>query len=352
MSSDNRDQTDEVAALLAQGDVAAAERLRELSNSPHRPVAKEARRALFRLKQAGVEPPAAQPAAPARIEPGAVTAHRAYMTNVGGNGRRLLLFVRNDPHGGSPFLITALVGDEEGLVDIAGGKKPRREVEERIEQLRRRENHVTAEVPVDYARHVLQEAVRQSGELRRPLPQGYSRWTAYIGESETTYDSPLVFDYIDVEQLKNDLSISRKPEDLFQKKPFEGWILDPQEVEPWEVNFFETQQTRLALDQAQLAQRGDRVIDEATDALMAGGKVALWRGRLTETALVLALADRMEDAKQALYQTLSMQDDLIPHDVPFARALVHRAIFVVIALKAREEEEQEEQASSGLIERV
>jgi hypothetical protein len=157
---------------------------------------------------------------------------------------------------------------------------------------------------------------------------------------------------LDAEAVRANLGISHNPDSLFENQPFVGWMLELREVDPWEEKFFESQQSRLVLDKTQVAERGERIIDEATDALMPPDRIADYRSRLEETAYVLHLLGREDQAKETFYHALGLRDDLTPHAQPFARALVKRSIFVVIALKAEQEPEEQAAEDTGIIERV
>jgi len=341
----------EVAELLTQRSVEAAERLQEIAEGSDRTVAKAARRALYTLKLAGIEPPEREVTATLSVIPAPTVAHRALMSNVGGTGSRMLLFLRDDPYGGSPLLLSFLVNDEQGLVDLAGRKMPRRELDEFLEEWRAREGSLLIEVPVDYARHALQTAVRQNVRSREPIPEGYSEWFQYVGPPENDYPRPLIYDYLDAETVRKDLSISHDPDHLFEYPLFQGWFLDIEEIGPWADRFAESQQSRLILDRIHLARRGDQVLEEAADALLGGSGVASYRRRLEENALVLHLAGKTEAAREALYHALTLEGDRPPHTYPFALALVRRSVNVLLAMEAKEEEKRERE-SPGLIERI
>lgn len=341
----------EVAALLEQGSMEAAVRLREIAEGEDRAAGKAARRALYVLKQAGIEPPARGMAVASPLVAPVSLAQRALMTNVGGTGSRMLFFLRDDPYGGSPFVISFLVNDEQGVVDLFGRKMPRRELDEFLDHWRSKEGNVLADVPVDYARHALQAAVQRNTQARHPIPEGYSEWARYVGSPERDYPRSLVYDYLDAETVRTDLSISHDPNRLLESPFFQGWLLDMEDVGPWADRFAESQKSRLILDKLQLTRRGDRVIEEAADALLGGGGVANYRQRLEESALVLHLAEPTEAAKEALYQALTLEGDRPPHTYPFALALVRRSIGVLLAMEAEKEEERERK-SPGLIERI
>ncbi len=340
---------DNIASLLERKDSAAAAELAGIAQSSDRAQAKAAKRALFLLSQSGIQLPDPRPET-RNPRPEMRMADRALMSNDGGTGSRMLWFMREDAYGGSPTVITILVNDKEGVVDLAQKKTPRRELDERIKDLKQRENTVIAEVPVDYARHALHVAERRNQENRTPLPQGYGDAFRYIGPPENEYTSPPVYDAFNADSVRNDESIPRAPEKLFEQPWFEGWLLDFEAVEPWEAKYFEAVSSRVLIDEAQRARRGDTVIDEAADSLLNAESISRYRRRLEDTAYVLHLAGHTEEARQALFHALLCDESAKPRTIPFLRTLVHRSIYLVIAYKAQLEEQAEQQRKqSGII---
>ena len=350
-SSPSCETAESVARLLEQGDSAAAAELALLADSADKALSKSARRALYTLSQRGIHPPVS-PSAPAVSARKQLPASRALMSNDGGTGSRMLWFIREDAHGGSPTLMTFLVNDREGVKDLAQRKIPRRELDQRIADLKARENAVIADVSLDYARHVLAESAALNSASRIPLPQGFAEALRYIGKPEQAYPESPVYERLNAGEVRSDPSIPRGPEKLFEQPWCEGWLLDFESVEPWESKYFEAVSSRVLIDESQRAKRGDAIIDEAADALLDADSAARYKRRLEDTALVLHLAGCTEEARQTLYHALTLADFKTPHENPFLRTLVHRSIFLVIAYKAQLEEQAEQaRKQSGIIHR-
>ncbi len=334
----------EVEQLIAQRNEDGAVRLLELSANKDKAVAKAARRGLYLLKQAGIEPPASQAAAP-RAEPADTKpqiAREALITSPDGNGSQMLLFVQEGSFGASPWLITFLVNYATGLRDLGASKLSRREINESFEEMRSKPGRILVEAPIDYARWLLQEAVERNRHESIPIPQGYSEDLKRVGMSEKKFEEPLIYDYLDAEAVKADQSFSHEPDKLFESELFKSWLINLRVIAPWMDKFVEAHQTTIALDEAQLKVRGEKVIDEAADSLLQGSGAATYRRLLEEAALALYLGGQEELARQAFYHALSLVKGQEPHALPFLRVLTSRSIYVLIALYAREQQEMEE----------
>lgn len=343
---------EEIQKLLKQRSVEAASRLQEIAQGKDPALARAARRALLALKQGGIEPPVRQ-TTPALGAPRLSGSVRARMSSVGEAGSRMLIFVREDLYGGSPTSVHFLINEERGVLDVFGAKMPLRELEEKISKLRDAEDSLLVEVPVDYARQLLQEAAKRNAETRTLLPEGYGRWVSLVGPAERVYDRPLVYDYLDADQVRTDPSIPHDPDRLFELPVLRAWFLDAEETLPWVEKFIDSQQTRLILDKLMLARRGDKVIEEATDALLATPRLGLYKRRLEESALIFHLAGQSDAAKQALYHAVTLNNGQQPHQCPFAVALTRRTIGALIAVMAKEmEQEQRAQEEGSRVERI
>jgi hypothetical protein len=330
-----------VNELLQQKSPEAAAHLRNLAEAPDKAVSKAARRALYVLKQSGIEPPPAaltpqeEPQAPASN-----FAHQAYLTNVAGNGNQMLLFVQDDPYGGWPRLITFLINYGTGLVALGSNKVSRKDLDSALEGLRTKEAGLLGEAPVDYGRYLLNEAVARTRACHGTTPKGFLDLMERVGEPQKEFVQPLIYDYYSLDSLLNDPAVPHDPEGLFESVNFRAWLLEVQDVLPWEEKFWESVQTALALDHNQRTKLGDKVVDEAADALLGGAKFTDMRRRLEEQALVLHLAGHPEEARRTLYHAVSMNEAQPPHENPFARILTLRSIHLVLALKAEAEEPQ------------
>src|SRR5579862_2749675 len=101
-------------ALVPSGD--SAELLQRLEReAPDKVVRKAAKRALYRLEQRGIHPPASPPSAP---RPAALApAIEGYVSAVDGRGDQLVWLVKSQP-GGVAHLF-AVLNDPEGLREVA-----------------------------------------------------------------------------------------------------------------------------------------------------------------------------------------------------------------------------------------
>jgi hypothetical protein len=342
-----------IVQLLARRDQDAATALQQMTLDEDRAIAKAARRALYLLKQEGIEPPPL-PIQGAGLLAAArpVVTVRAFMTSLSGGGDYSLLFMREDSIAGSPMLISYHLSDRLGVQDLVGKKVPRDSAEEILSSWRSEErNWLFAEVPVDYARFLVAESAALNRASRKLLPEGFYHLTELVGAPERNYSEPPIYSLIDAEQVKSDYSISHNPERFLEERPMRSWFVELSAILPWKTKYQQAQQTRLVLSPAQQAQMGARVLDEATDALFPAETIQLLQRRLEMNALVFYHAGSQTLARQALYHALSLRTERAAHTQPFLAALTRRTIAQLIALEEQQTAGRQ-RGSPDIIERL
>jgi hypothetical protein len=329
-------ETEQIAALLAEATPDAATRLRALAETTaDKETRKAARRALYRLQQAGILP--ADRAAPAqtpesRAEKADET--RAYASAFDGAGNCLLFFVLSDPDGGSPSFVQLLMNDGEGVTSFNGQRTPRREVEARIAQyeLQLEQGLALAEVEADYGRWLLAEGRAISRRLRRETPPGLLDWLPRIGEPRGECAVTPVPNYFDADAIRADTSIDRSAASLFALPWFDAWFFAVEEVLPWVQAWEQTGSSAIVLPDNVKQERRERILTEAITALMTPEMQANYVRRLEQSADILRRRGKEAAAKQALYHALALSEEKQITESPFARALVQRSLEAVLEM--------------------
>jgi hypothetical protein len=352
-SSESSSLPESVSELLAKRDREAAAALQQLTLGEDRALAKAARRALFLLKQEGIEPPPLEKSREGLLSTTRpVVSINAFMTSLSGRGEYSLLFIREDLSIGSPVIISYHLSDRLGVLDVFGKKVPRDGLEDILERWRSEERGwLFAEVPLDYARFLVAESVPLNRTSRKMLPEGFYQNTELVGAPEREYTESPLYSLLDAESVKGDFSISHDPDRLLEERPMSSWFVEVTDILPWKTKYVEAQQTRLVLSQSQQAQMGARVLDEAVDALFPPEALLRLRRRLEMSALVFYHAGNEELARQALYHALSLSTERAAHNQPFPAAMARRTIERLIAID-QQEAASRKRVSPDIIERI
>jgi hypothetical protein len=312
-----------IAAAQALGTLpvpAAAEALEtvETGTGP-KAVRTAARRALYRLRQAGVSRPdaPARPAAAPRVTPS-----EAWMSAIDGTGGRGLWLTLAGPYG-ERTLLAAIVSDETGLVDFSAGALAKRRVEERLRALRAESPLPWVAVPAGWAWAQLVAAADQAGAQGHPVPAELTAWIARLGLPAAA-PSPVhaVLPATAEEHLLLDRSAA-----LLQLPEFMGWFLDPVSLASDAVEWLQAQESRLVVSDQVKAERLAALVDRIIESRFDDAARRRWRGRVEDQAYVLWALGRAPEAAMAVAVARALTEpDSARRRVPFVRALVERSL--------------------------
>ncbi len=320
--------TAEITSLLTEATPEAAARLQEIAETtPDKEIRKAAKRALYRLSLSGIAPPERAPQPVESQEPESDPL-RAYASAFDGAGNRLLMVVLPDPDGGSPTLGQVLINDEEGVNSFDATRHPRREVTQRIERIEAQleQGLALAEIEGDYGRWLLWEARLINQQRSRPTPGGFLDWLHRIGEPHAVYETSPVLTAFAPDAIRSNLSFSHDPAALFALPWFEPWYFAIGDVVRWLEAWDQVEGGRIEVSETTKEERRERIVTEATTALLTPEMRARYIRRLEESADILRRRDKEEAARMALYHALALADNGTVTNVPFARALVRRTL--------------------------
>lgn len=179
-----------VALALAVLEAAVTRKMPEaaerLSTDSRKDVAKAARRALYRLRSAGVAVPEPERAAPPPAEPAASPeALPAFITLPDGTGQRALLVAQ--PRRGGIELVEAMVSDELGLLSLV-----RSELARGAWRALLRGDELQAFLPLSFtgAQELLAQAARHNLDTRTPFPAEAEVVLGRLGVQPASGDPP------------------------------------------------------------------------------------------------------------------------------------------------------------------
>jgi hypothetical protein len=297
------------AALLATAELTA----------PTKPVRTAVRRALYRLRQAGVTPPTPPPtlAPPAPPKPA-----QAWMSAVDGTGTRGIWLVLEGPVG-ERILISALVNDQTGFLDGAAGGVTKKHLLTRLGALRADSPLPWVEVPPVWAVAALVEARDAHRRRGVPAPGDLDRWLDGLPEVADA-DAPPILE--GPGEPGDDGALEGSAEILAQPE-LASWFLDPPAVQADAVDLLQSRESRLVVSEQIRAERTAALVDRVIDRELTPATRRLWQQRLRATALVLARTGRPDPARRALAAARALGDPARPaRHIAFVRGLVERSL--------------------------
>lgn len=289
------------------------------TRAPTKAVRTAARRALYRLRQAGVDrrAPVPPPVTP-RIGLG-----EAWVSAVDGTGGRGLWLTLAGPYG-ERTLLAAMLSDETGLVDFSSGAIPKKRVEERLRALRAESPLPWVAVPASWAWATLVAAADRARATGGVVPAELTRWIERLG-TPAAEPAPIharlpVVAAEDPTLLERSASLLALPE-------LAGWFLDPASVSSESVEWLQARESRLVVSDQIKAERLAALVDRIIETRFDAPARQLWQGRLEEQAYVLLALGRATEAAVAVAVARALANgEGAVRRIPFLRALVERSL--------------------------
>lgn len=314
----------EHAAVLAAAEVTA-----------HGTLRREVRRALYRLRQAGIEPP---PPVPAPEEEHRAAASEdapasGWLSHVDGRGDRLVWITKPIPHG--VLFIYARLNDLEGVLDLAAHELSRRQFRAHRDALRDR--HGLRMVEVDW-RHV--DALLVAAPDRRSsstAPPYTTRRVRLTTDPPAAVEAPI---YAHVPRDAVDPSLVAVSGELLDAEELRTWLPDPADVKPYATEILDVKASPLVLSQHQQGERVTSVLERAVRDLYSP---AIFAPRLEAMAHYFWKTGRERPARIALAAAHALHGGTPSHAVPVLAELLRQGlagVYEVLRATAEDEEER------------
>jgi len=312
----------------------AAQMLAEMEAESSGESRREIRRALFKLKQRGIEPAVSDSAQSTRMLAPANTNMSALISPIDADGARIVWIVKARLQSGSSRL-WGLTSESEGLVgatlsNISGKqlRSERKEIEQRAQ---------TALVDADWrlADFILCEAYRRTPESRRVLVGNFLALRAeIIATSPPTEFTHPIYDEFAAE-------IASDPSAELMKEPeFAGWKLPADKTKPYVDEVNDVRQSPLVLNRYQQEDRINTIVERAIAELLSGDGATLARRRLEDMAYYFARAGRRPAAGWAAAAAARLRDNADLKRIPFFQELVRASLGAILAEQAEHEREE------------
>jgi hypothetical protein len=306
--------TPEAAALLAEAEARGGTKATRTAF----------RRALYRLRQAGVAPPT--PAPPPPVARPRFVGEQAWASALDGRGARGVWIVVLASPAGERTLLAAILSDTAGILDFSSGPIAKKRLAERLAALRADSPLPWVDLPPAWGLSLLAEASRQTLASGAALPGDLARWLGPLLLPDPPGPPP-IYARLDATAIARDPTRLDRSADLLSLPELQGWFLDPAGLAADALDLFQARESRLVLSDQLKAERLAAIVDRVIDARFEPETRRRWQRRLEEEAFVLHATSRPADAGLALAAALALADPERPaRHVPFVRALVERSL--------------------------
>lgn len=321
-------------ALATIADPGAAAMLTEMEAGAVGALRREVRRALYRLKQRGIERPAAAQAA-GLVTSGAETAEIAAMLSpIDAEGARIVWILKPRAQGGV-LRMWALVSESEGLVGAQNLSLSRRELKSEREELERRAQLKLVDADWRVADFIVCEAWRDTPESRRAQVGNFLTLRSELIASPPPADliHPVYAEFAAEAAAEPSLDLLKEPEML-------QWRLPDALLKPYVEEIASAGESVIVVSPMHKQERVNAVIDRATAELLSGDNRRRIRRRLEDIAYYMARVGRRAEARSAVAAAARLRDGADAAKIPFFQAFVRTQLETVAAEKrARAEQE-------------
>ena len=312
-----------IAAAHALGTLPLPEAAQALETTEGRAATKAvrtaARRALYRLRQAGVDRPATAPQpSQKRIALG-----DAWASAIDGTGGRGLWLTLAGPYG-ERTLLAAVLSDELGLLDFSTGAMPKKRIDEQLRAVQAESPLPWVPVPSSWAWATLVAAADRTRAGNHPVPPELAVWIERLGTPPA--EPAPVYARLPAEAAAEPALLERSAA-LLALPELTGWFLDPAGVTSEALEWLQAKESRLVVSDQIKAERLAALIDRIIERDFDEPTRRRWQGRLEDEADVLLTLGRTAEAASAVAVAQALADPAATlHRIPFLRARVERSL--------------------------
>ena len=304
-------------------------------------VRKIIKRSLYRLKSKGVvvEEISSDEVKPV-LRPFQEGAKEGFASGIDFLGHRLLWLIIPRP-GRGLTVNHGIVSDREGIINFSQEEMTRKGFRTFFKEVKEKNTFPIVEIEPSYVACLFVQAHQLSLEKKGASPQGYIQAKSEIERIKKDYTKPLVYSYLQADDMAGADRLLRKGADLLQTDLFSSWRIEEGEIRPYADEVWEAEESKIVLNPGQKEVRLQGIYQKALTELFSGERKFLYQRRLEEMAYILLKLGREEEAKISLAVAKDLEKPLNPiQPNPFLFQLVTKSIFGLLA-EAHEKKSKE-----------
>jgi hypothetical protein len=288
-----------------------------LAASPgERVVRRAAKRALYRLSQRGIAPPA-RPAPRPVVEYQPDRATRAWISGIDGSGSRAAWILFEGGLGGAR-LCSLIVNDTVGIVEVAGGEITKKRLEAELVALRASQKLPWLETEPARGTGLVAEALALHRATGTSPPAAFGRWERLFETATVPAPPPLP---------PADPALVERSAELLELPELAGWFFEPEAVQADALELLAARTSRLVVSDQVKAERQDAIVDRVVERELTPEARRRWARRSAEMAFVFDATARPAPAALARAAAAQLADDgADARRHPLARGLAQRAL--------------------------
>jgi hypothetical protein len=307
------------------------------------------RRALYRLAQKGIVPPAEPPESPrlATAAPARATDAEGFLSPLDSQGDRLLWIVK--PRPGGVWHSSVVVNEPGGLKESVLAETTRKAIRTLRGELAKRHGVRMVEVDARYVDWIASEGferARAAGSLSASAASHPSLRLQLFLDAPAPAPSP-IRTLISADEVRGDAALLRDAASLFEAD-LRLWFLPARDFETYLARVRGMRDSPIVLDRHQQRGQLEEILVAAITEIFGGERKASWIRRLEEMSWVLAKGGRRDPARALFASALALEaSESGGREIPFFETLVRRTFGLFLMEEAEREEEQK--SSSVLV---
>ncbi len=319
-------------------DPAAAAILAGMETSATGVLRREIRRALFKLRQRGIDAPVTATSIEHAAHSPASDRLTALFSPIDGEGARIIWITKPRMQGGVTRL-WGLVSESDGLVGAIAAGLSRKELKSEREELESRAGMRMIEGDPRLADFILCEAYRRTPEARRARVGNFlALRTEIIAAPVPTHLAHPIYD-----ELGADIP-SEPALDLLEEPELLEWRLTPAEIGPYVEELGRANESVIVLNEIQQRERINIIVERAVGELFSGEPGIRARRRFEDLAYYMLHSGRREPAAWAAAAAKQIQSESDLKRSLFFQSMVRTQLGAIVA-----EEQQHAQQEPRLI---
>lgn len=293
---------------------------------PRKEVRKAAKRALYRLRSAGVPVAEPEPIPPKPMVPkNPWIPIRAWVSGIDGTGSRGLWVASQGPYT-EMVLVSLILNDQIGITDCLGGPVSKRRLDEKVERLKRESTLPWIEIPPAHAQSLTAEAL---GRTEGTPPGQFTRLRECLALEQVSSPEPLIYGEVNPMEVAADPTLLDHSGELLQQRELAGWFLEPGEVMEHALELMQAKESRLVITESAKEERQVSILNRAIDERVTLRLRGLLARRLEEMAWIFWQTARQREARVAVATSLALADaGREARYIPFLRAMGERSLEV------------------------
>jgi hypothetical protein len=305
---------------------------RMLGATQEKKIRKIIKRSLYRLKSKGIviEEVLSEKERPV-LRPFQADPREGFASGIDFLGQRFLWLIV--PHPGRGLsVIHGIVSDVQGLVDFSQNDMTRKGFRSFFEEVQEKNPFPMVNMEPSYVALLFAQAHQRSLEKKETSSQDYLRAKLEIESIKKEYMKPLVYSYLQIDEIAGDDLMLKKGGDLLKADIFHSWRIEEDFIRPYADEVWDAEESKIVLNPTQKEARFQGIYQNALMDLFSGERKFLYQRRLEEMAYVLFKLGRSEEAKISLAVAMDLEKPLNPiQPNAFLFQLVIKSIFSLLA---------------------